>query len=121
HRVWSASSSNDGRSWDNLIAMEIPSHDSAVAAINVYKNRTVLVVNDLEVGRYRLSLYARADQGTWKRIKIIESAPPPSGERYAYPYLIRDSNGMIHLFYTWNRKRIRHVTFNSSWIERKLK
>lgn len=120
-RIWVTSSNDFGRSWERLTPMDIPNPDSAVAAINTYNNRTVLVVNDLEAGRHRLSLYTKIDQGAWKRIKIIESALPTSGERYAYPYLTRDSDGMIHLFYTWNRKGIRHVYFSPSWIEERMK
>ena len=37
--------------------------------------------------------------------------------RFDYPWLLRDAKGRYHLFYTWNRAFIRHVTFNSAWLK----
>jgi predicted neuraminidase len=37
--------------------------------------------------------------------------------RFDYPYLIQDRAGTFHLFYTWNRALIRHVAFNSAWLD----
>ena len=31
-----------------------------------------------------------------------------SGE-YSYPAVIQDENGLVHITYTWQRERIRHV------------
>jgi hypothetical protein len=36
---------------------------------------------------------------------------------YSYPWLIRDPTGQFHVFYTWNRVRIKHVSFNESWLD----
>jgi predicted neuraminidase len=40
--------------------------------------------------------------------------------QYDYPYLIRAADGDFHLVYTWNRSFIRHVRFNSVWLQAKL-
>lgn len=37
--------------------------------------------------------------------------------QYDYPYLIRDRQGDFHLVYSWNRSFIRHIQFNSAWLE----
>lgn len=37
--------------------------------------------------------------------------------QYDYPYLIRDHLGSFHLVYTWNRSFIRHIHFNTAWLE----
>ena len=35
---------------------------------------------------------------------------------YSYPYVYRTRDGNIHLLYTWQRTRIRHLTFNEAWV-----
>jgi predicted neuraminidase len=42
------------------------------------------------------------------------------GWQYDYPYLIRASNGDFHLVYTWNQSFVRHVQFNSAWLQARL-
>ena len=35
---------------------------------------------------------------------------------YSYPFVIRTRDGRIHVVYTWQRTRIRHLVFNDSWV-----
>lgn len=37
--------------------------------------------------------------------------------KYEYPTLIRTRNGYFHLVYSWNNTLIKHVFFNSAWLE----
>ena len=36
--------------------------------------------------------------------------------RYDYPYLIKASDGTIHLVYTWNKAYIKHRAFSQEWL-----
>ncbi len=36
--------------------------------------------------------------------------------RYDYPYLIKSSDGTIHLVYTWNKSYIKHRAFSQEWL-----
>ena len=36
--------------------------------------------------------------------------------RYDYPYLIKSSDGTIHLVYTWNKAYIKHRAFSQEWL-----
>ena len=107
-------------------AMNIPNPDSAVTALRVEAG-TLLACNDLpygpddpSLGRNRLSLYFRA-KGTaeWKHLREVEGPETPKkpGEpehgTFSYPWLMQAGDGTIHLFYTWNRKQIRHVRFDA--------
>jgi predicted neuraminidase len=40
---------------------------------------------------------------------------------FSYPYMIQSHNGDIHLAYTWNRTFIKHVVFDSLWLQQRLK
>ncbi|UAW99945.1 exo-alpha-sialidase [Halopseudomonas nanhaiensis] len=36
---------------------------------------------------------------------------------YEYPYMIGAGDGSFHLVYAWNNSFIKHVTFNTDWLE----
>jgi len=40
----------------------------------------------------------------------------PNG--YAYPAVIQTSDGLVHITYTWNRERIKHVVIDPNELER---
>ncbi len=37
-------------------------------------------------------------------------------QEFSYPYLLEDSNGYVHLIYTWHRTRIKHLRFDPSQL-----
>lgn len=91
--------------------------DSAVAGLRRPDGSLLLVFNDRKAGRTSLALAVSRDQGrSWNTVKHFEQSDEVKNE-YSYPYLIRSSSGTMHLVYTWNRKRIRHVSFNDSWVD----
>lgn len=115
-RVLVSRSADAGKSWSADRKLELPNPDSAVAGIRRPDGSLLLVLNDLEVGRNSLALAVSRDEGaSWKVVRHVEKSAD-AGE-YSYPYLIRASDGRMHLLYTWNRKRIRHVVFNDQWVD----
>jgi predicted neuraminidase len=38
---------------------------------------------------------------------VLETGPPSA--EYSYPAIIQAANGDVHILYTWNRKKIKHV------------
>ena len=102
-----------------LTALNIPNPNSAVAAITLAEG-TLLACNDLEEGRHQLHLYLRKPgESQWKFLHEVEV---PSSEdddqginkpRYSYPWLMQTAQKELHLFYTWNRREIRHLRFDT--------
>jgi predicted neuraminidase len=39
---------------------------------------------------------------------------------FSYPYMFQAHNGDIHVAYTWNRTFIKHVVFDSLWLQQRL-
>lgn len=52
--------------------------------------------------------------------KVRVRADGGCGFEFSYPYLIQARNGDIHLSYTWNRVFIKHVTFDQTWLRKRL-
>ena len=121
HRVQSSTTSDAGRHWTAPEKLIIANPDSAVAAINLGNGKMLAALNDTEDGRFRLSL-ALADTekpDSWHVIRVIEDEPsdPTSHEfEFSYPSLALEQDGTIHLVYTWNQTRIKHVRFNQAWL-----
>lgn len=109
-------SEDGGRHWSADEELALPNPDSAVAGLRRPDGSLLLVFNDIEAGRNSLALALSRDEGrSWRVVQHFEKSP--DSEEYSYPYLIRSSHGTMHLLYTWNRKRIRHVVFNDSWAD----
>ena len=48
------------------------------------------------------------DGTTWEAALVLESEP---GE-YSYPAVIQAADGKVHVTYTWQRQRVRHVVID---------
>lgn len=57
--------------------------------------------------RYPLNVSLSPDGVHWTMAITLEDRPMPHG--YAYPAVIQTKDGLIHLAYTWNREKIKHV------------
>jgi predicted neuraminidase len=58
-----------------------------------------------------LNLAISEDGAEWKEVATIEKED--TGE-FSYPAMIQTSNGLIHMTYTWNRQKVKHVVVDPS-------
>lgn len=128
HRVAIQHTADAGRTWTDPKPTSLPNPDASVAAVPLSGGRLLVAFNDSTKDRDDLSLAVSdpangpsdaADGlegpiGGWRRIAMLESEP---GERFAYPSLVRDRGGRVHLAYAWKMQRIRHAVFNEAWID----
>lgn len=113
-RLHTSYSEDNGWTWSGAEASRLPNPDAAVDALRLRDGRVLLVYNDADTGRENLRLALSADHGlTWQPGPIIEAGPR---QEYSYPCLVEDQRGRIHLTYTWQRERIKHVEFNVAWL-----
>ncbi len=119
-----ATTQDAGETWSAPEAVRMPNPDAALDAIALDGTRLLAVLNDLHDGRDRLVLAISDDQGqTWRVVAALADAAkgtPPGANgihEYSYPWLQRTPNGSYHVFFTWNRERIRHVEFNQAWLD----
>ena len=107
-----------GQSWSAPQITGLPNSDSGVDAIRLHDGRLLLAFNDTNTGRANLRLAISRDSGTnWQRGPYLEQEP---GEEFSYPFLVQARDGEIHLAYTWKRRAIRVVSFNSTWLDIRL-
>jgi predicted neuraminidase len=117
--VGMAATKDAGVTWAEPQTLNLPNPNSAVDGILLSDYSILLALNDSVQNRENLRLAVSNDGGSnWVRIATLEST---QGKKYSYPYMIRSRDGLIHLVYTWNRKRIKHVVFNEAWVNVQMK
>jgi len=60
--------------------------------------------------RYPLNVSISPDGKKWDMKVTLEDQPMPHG--YAYPAVIQTRDGLVHITYTWNRQKIKHVVID---------
>lgn len=110
-------SDDGGRTWSPLTASELPNPNSGTDALTLADGRQLIVYNptahrpsEAKGNRWPLAIAVSTDGLSWQRVLTLETEPCASG--YAYPAVIQASDGLVHLTYTWDRKRIKHVVLD---------
>lgn len=103
-----------GKTWSLPRDTSLPNPDASIAAVRLSCGTVLLAFNDSPRDRTNLRLAVSADgMNGWRRIATLAEEP---GGSFAYPYMIQDAGGTIHLVHEWNKRRIRHLAFNEAWI-----
>lgn len=105
-----------GGHWSEVESTGLVHRDSAVAAALLPDRSIVAVYNDTPGDRRKLALVRLPSLKSFQ----LENDPRPAFDgpirrEYSYPYLLTTADGRYHVVYTWQRTRIRHVTFNAAW------
>ena len=117
-RMHTAYSSDNGWTWSDAVPSELPNPDSALDALRLADGRILMVYNHAHRGRENLRLAISSDAGRrWVAGPVLESA---AGREFSYPALAEDRAGRIHVTYSWQRERIKHVEFNLAWLDRQI-
>jgi predicted neuraminidase len=113
-------SEDGGRTWSGLSATDLPNPNSGTDAVTLAGGRQLIVYNHSGHSpppqrpgkglRYPLDVALSDDGVTWRRVLVLETEPCDAG--YAYPAVIQGADGRIHVTYTWDRKRIKHVVLD---------
>ena len=110
-------SEDGGSTWSPLAATALPNPDSGIDAITLADGRQLLVYNhsappagSTKGPRVPLDVAVSDDGVAWRHVLTLESEPRANG--YAYPTAIQTADGLVHIVYTWDRKRIKHVVLD---------
>ena len=119
-RVHRSESADGGQSWTASTKTDIP-NTASVELLVLQDGRWAFLGNDIDDGRYRLSLYLSDDEGsTWKWKIRVEDHPRDQGG-YSYPSLIQTPDGLLHMTYSAHRekarKSIKYVVVNPKLIQ----
>jgi hypothetical protein len=118
-----AESHDDGVSWTEGTDSSIPTPGSSLEVVALRDDSWLMVLNDTESGRARLSVWVSDDEGrSWPRRSTLEDA---AGGSYSYPSVLQAADGLVHVSYSHSdpaldaarrREAIRHVAFDPAWV-----
>jgi len=115
NHLFEVASGDGGKTWGPMSLGALPNPNSGADAVTLNDGRHVLVYNHVpgDPGKWRgqrtpLNVAISRDGRTWLAAFLLEKDP---GE-YSYPAIIQTADGLVHITYTWNRQRIRHVVLD---------
>ncbi len=109
-------SRDGGVTWSPLAPTALPNPNAGVEVLALADGRLLMVFNprragrDWWEGRDRLDVALSRDDGdSWTSVVTLEDEP---GREFSYPAAIQTRDGRIHVSYTYERTRIRHVVLD---------
>jgi predicted neuraminidase len=117
--IFSIWSDDLGKTWGPMGVLDLPNPSSGTDAVTLRDGRQLLVYNHntreatSNKGRSPLNVAISTNGTHWAAALVLENDPDaPSG--FAYPAVIQTRDGRVHVTYTWQRKRIKHVVIDPS-------
>lgn len=115
-------SNDNGSTWSKAKLTSLPNNNSGIDMVRLYSGNLVLVCNKIKFKKVRrpglgwglrtpLNVLLSANEGqTWEHEIVLEDKP---GE-YSYPSVIQSDEGTIHIVYSCNRTKIKHVMLSEN-------
>lgn len=114
-KVFQIASPDLGKTWGEMEASILPNPSSGTDAVTLKDGRQLIVYNHTPLGRSPLNVAVSRDGKSWQAGLVLEDQP---GE-YSYPAMIQTKDGLVHITYTWKRKKIRHVVIDPNQLQPK--
>jgi predicted neuraminidase len=120
-RVQISESNDSGMTWIAAQKTQIPN----TASVQVYKlrdGRWAFIGNDIDDGRYQISLWLSDDEGkTWNWKTHLEKVAKGDGS-FSYPSMLQAFDGFLHITYSYQRKEklesVKYVVVNPALISK---
>ena len=120
NKIFEVASDDGGKTWGAMTLGQLPNPNSGTDAVTLKDGRHLIVYNHVpgsprEWGGKRtpLNIAVSRDGRTWQAALVLESEP---GE-YSYPAIIQSADGLVHVTYTWHRKKIRHAVVDPAKLD----
>ena len=113
-RIFETWSADDGKTWSRLTLTALPNPNSGTDAVTLRDGRHLLIYNHTERGRSPLNLAITKDGRSWQAALVIDEE---AGAEFSYPAIVQTADGLVHITYTWKRKKVRHVVIDPAKLE----
>lgn len=121
NKLFQISSPDMGKTWSEMSLGSLPNPNSGTDAVTLKDGRHLLVYNHVPgiAGRWGgfrspLNLAVSADGKTWQAALVLENEP---ASEFSYPAIIQTADGMVHMTWTWKRKRIKHAVIDPATLK----
>jgi predicted neuraminidase len=107
-RIAESWSVDGGKTWSKLQLTGLKNPNSGTDAVSLADGRQLLVYNRSSQRRTPLVVSLSHDGRNWQDSLVLAQG---FGE-YSYPAVIQTDDGLVHITYSWNLSRIRHVVID---------
>lgn len=117
-------SDDNGKTWSKLKPTTLPNNNSGTDAVTLQDGWQLLVYNHVlppadarngKGARTPLNVALSKDGEHWYASVVLEDSPI---SQYSYPSVIQSKDGMIHIVYTWRRKKIKYVQLDPAALQK---
>ena len=108
-KVFQITSNDAGKTWGEISLTDLPNPNSGTDAVTLADGRHLLIYNHTAKGRSPLNLAVSKDGKTWEAAVVFEDEPK---REFSYPAIIQTKDGLVHITYTWQRKKVKHVVID---------
>jgi predicted neuraminidase/pectate lyase len=116
-------SEDGGLTWSPVTDATLPNNNSAIDAVTLDDGRHLMVYNHStredpiggRKGRGILTVAVTQDGINWEAAAVLEYRT--GSVQYSYPSVIQTWDGLVHVSYSWHRKRIKHVVIDPKKLE----
>jgi predicted neuraminidase len=115
-KVFQITSEDAGKTWGEISLTELPNPNSGTDAVTLADGRHLLIYNHTARGRSPLNLAVSKDGKTWEAALVFEDEPK---KEFSYPAIIQTKDGLVHITYTWQRKKVKHVVLDPAKLTTK--
>lgn len=113
-RIFEIWSEDGGKTWGQMTLTSLPNPNSGLDAVTLKDGRQLLVYNHTSRDRSPLNVAVSVDGKHWLAALILEDEPQAE---FSYPAVIQSRDGLVHITYSWKRRRIKHVVVEPSRLE----
>lgn len=115
-KVFQITSEDAGKTWGEISLTELPNPNSGTDAVTLADGRHLLIYNHTAKGRSPLNLAVSKDGKVWEAALVFEDEPK---KEFSYPAIIQTKDGLVHITYTWQRKKVKHVVVDPAKLSTK--
>jgi len=108
-RLFTVESDDAGLAWGPMSLLLLPNPNSGTDALTLRDGRHLLAYNHTAKGRSPLNLAVSRDGRSWQAALVLEDEPKAE---FSYPAIIQTRDGLVHITYTWKRRKVRHAVID---------
>ncbi|WP_095078890.1 exo-alpha-sialidase [Pseudomonas sp. Irchel s3h17] len=84
HRVLATRTEDAGQTWSEPYPLDPSNPNSSLAAVATPEHGLLVALNDLQEGRFKLSLYSTdAEMTDWRSLRDLDKSPDPEGDAFS--------------------------------------
>ncbi len=107
-------STDRGKNWSKMAATNLPNPNSGTDAVTLSHGMQLLVYNHTTSktnprSREFLNVAVSRDGLNWQAALVLENTQQAE---FSYPAVIQTADDMVHITYTWKRRKVKHVVID---------